>query len=103
MDEQRGPAPSPSNRPFSARDSLACQALAESNLRRPYRHRYLEGALCQVGGDHRSLTHGILVSREQALMTPTTVARKMPIETREESISSFQRATGLAFGHPCRR
>ena len=36
-------------------------------------------------------------------MTPTTVALQMPTESREESISSLQRTTGLAFGQPCGR
>lgn len=69
----------------------AAQAPAESDLPRPRRHCHLEDALCQVDGDDRSLTHGLLLSREHALMTPTTVAREMPIESGEESISSLQR------------
>jgi len=69
----------------------AAQVAAESNLPRPRRHRHLEDASCQVDGDHRSLTHGFLLSTEHALMTPTTVALRMPTESREEPISSLER------------
>ena len=44
----------------------------------------------------RSLPHGLVDSREQAHMPPTTVARKTPAESREESIPSYERARSVS-------
>jgi hypothetical protein len=55
-----------------------------------------ENALGQIHGDGRMLFHGLLLS-VVVQMTPYDIGTTMPLMSREESISSFQRTRALAF------
>lgn len=66
--------------------------VASSGSVTPSWWRPLEDRVCQAYRHGRSLFGGLLNSREYPLTTSTSLAPQMPFKSREESISSFERA-----------
>jgi hypothetical protein len=66
------------------------------------RHGNDEDGLGDVDGDGRTM-HWAPPFTEIVCSVAGDFGTPMPIQSQEESISSLQRTTGLACGHPCGR